>query len=632
MKNEYIKHGYVRITSASPELFLAKPLENAKTILNIFKYQTQNQSLITVFPELSLTGYTCEDLFHTQDLLDQTKLALEFLLRETRGIKGVLVVGFPYQTTSGKIFNMAGVICEGKLLGMVPKLNLPNYNEFYEKRWFNQGSLINDTITDFGQTFLVSADQVFKINNNVIIGVEICEDLFSPLPPSTNLALNGANIIVNLSASNELVGKISYRKELVQQQSARLNCAYIYSSASSGESTKDIVFGGHCIICENGTILTESQRFSFETSTISMEIDLNKLQMERRKNQTFSSTAPLKKVTEVSCQVEYQLNYLLRKYSQTPFVPTGNSLINERSQEILNIQSTGLARRLLSVGKPKMLLGLSGGLDSTLALLVCLEAIKRTNQSPSDIICVSMPGFGTSERTKNQAHNLAKESGVSFLEIDITNSVKTHFEDIGHSQNQLDVVYENAQARERTQILFDLANKHKGIVIGTGNLSENFLGFCTFSGDQLSNYGVNGSVPKTLVQHLVKYYAENKSTPSFASLLHQVLETKISPELLPPDKDGNIAQQSEELVGPYLLNDFFIFHYLRNGFTLDKIAELARLTFIDKFDDATIEKWLRVCFTRFKNNQFKRTVMPASPKVGSVSLSPRGDWRMPDET
>jgi NAD+ synthase (glutamine-hydrolysing) len=630
-KVNYYDHGFVRVSAVSPALSLAKPLENAKTTLELFKQEVDKGSLIVTFPELGLTGYTCEDLFHTQDLLDETQAGLKYLLEGSKGIPRFMVVGLPFQAFDGKLYNCGAVIYDGQLLALIPKIFRPNYGEFYEHRWFVTGHNVTQEETVLGQKVLLSPYQTVKFDK-MILGVEVCEDIFAPLPPSTNLAISGANVIVNLSASNELVGKIDYRKELVKQQSARLNCAYIYASAGSLESTKDVVFGGHCLIAENGSLLSESERFSFNSTVINTDIDLNKISMERRKNSTFGSSKTDHSVHRISVSGSYTLSQLTRTYSQNPFVPANNNQLIERSEEILQIQATGLARRLLAVKKPKLVLGLSGGSDSTLALLVCLEAIKKTNQPVSDILCISMPGFGTSTRTKSQAHTLAQCAGVSFTEIDITNSVLSHFQDINHDPKTTNFVYENAQARERTQILFDKANQVGGIVIATGDLSELMLGWTTFNADQMGNYGVNASIPKTLIQHLIRYYKDHKTNDiKFQEVLQNVLETKISPELLPLDQQGNIEQSTEDLVGPYILHDFFTFHYLRNGFSKDKINLLANLTFNKQYSPEIVNKWLTIFFTRFRTNQFKRTTLPPGPKVGSVSVSPRGDLRIPDE-
>jgi NAD+ synthase (glutamine-hydrolysing) len=629
----YHDYGFVKVSAASPALSIANPVENAKRTLELFKQESTKGSLIVVFPELGLTGYTCEDLFHTQDLLNETNKGLELLIKGTKRWPGIMVVGLPFQSYDGKLYNCGAVISQGRLLALIPKVFRPNYGEFYEKRYFASGYNVDQVESVLGQDVTLSPNQLVTYNKQIILGCEICEDAWAVITPATNLVLNGANIIVNLSASNELVGKSTYRKELVTGHSARFNSAYVYAAAGSLESTKDVVFGGHCLIAENGSLLKESDRFSFESNAISADIDLNKLAMERRKNSTYGSAKPLMSVKRVAIEGDYNLPDLERTYSPTPFVPVSNHTLVERSEEILQIQATGLARRLLAVNKPKLILGLSGGSDSTLALLVCLEAIKKTKQPLRDIVCISMPGFGTSNRTKQQAQTLASCAGVSFSEIDITQTVLSHFKDIGHDPNQTDFVYENAQARERTQILFDKANQLKGIVIGTGDLSELCLGWATFNGDHMANYGVNASIPKTLIQHLIRYYKDHKTTnKDFQLVLQNVLDTKISPELLPLDKQGDIAQSTEDLVGPYLLHDFFIFHYLRNGFSQEKIQVLANRTFRTGYSPEIIEKWLKVFFTRFKNNQFKRTTLPPGPKVGSVSVSPRGDLRIPDES
>lgn len=631
-QKNYNSLGFIKVTTASPKLWLGQPLKNAQQIIKIFKKEVSQESLIVSFPELSLTGYSCEDLFLTQELLEQTRQALLEILQKTTKVPGILVVGHPYQNYDGKLYNAASVIFHGKILAMIPKSYRPNYGEFYEKRWFSSGLGIHQKVNDFNQNFLLSSQQLINLNHQLLLGVEICEDLWAPNPPSVNLALNGANVIVNLSASNELVNKAAYRKELILQQSARLNCAYLYASAGAWESSKDVVFGGDCLITENGSLIAQGERFSFKDQVTQGIIDLEKISLERRKNSTLGSSTPLNPVTIIPIQQKYTLSKLSRNYSPTPFIPTNPETLAERSEEILQIQATGLARRLLAVNKPKIVLGLSGGLDSTLSLLVALLAITKTNQPTSDILCLSMPGFGTSQRTKDQAARLAQSAGVSFSEIDITQSVLEHFKALNHDPQLTNVVYENSQARERTQILFDKANQVKGIVLGTGDLSELALGWCTFNGDQMSNYNVNASIPKTLVQHLVKYFKDYKTTDvNFQKVLQDILDTKISPELLPPSRSGQIQQETESLIGPYRLHDFFLFHYLRNGFSQNKILTLATLTFQKEYSVAEIKKWLTVFFKRFKSQQFKRTTLPPGPKVGSVSLSPRGDWRCPDE-
>lgn len=620
----YYNYGFVKVCAVSPKIHLAKPLLNKDEILKIFKLASKN-NLVVLFPELSLTGYTCEDLFLSSELLEEAHSALFQLVDSTVGIKSLLVVGLPYQASNGRLYNMACAIYDGKILGMVPKTYLPNYGEFYEKRWFTSGDGVNLDQEDNGQKFTITSNQLFSLDK-AKIGIEICEDLWAPIPPSCQLAINGANIILNLSASNELINKKEYREELVKQQSARLNCAYVYAASSMWESSKDIVFSGHSIIAENGTILATASRFNLESSSISVEVDLDKLNNERRKNSTFSSS----KTTDIknnSVKIKYKLPTLARKINKAPFVPSG-ALLEKRSQEIIQIQAAGLARRLMAINRPKIVLGLSGGLDSTLALLVALEAIKMTRQPASDILAISMPGFGTSQKTKDQASGLAKGSNITFKEIDITKTVTSHFKDIGHDPKKYDVTFENSQARERTQILFDTSNQVGGIVLGTGDLSEIALGWSTFNGDHMSNYNVNSSIPKTLVKHLVKYVAN--TNPDLKEVLNAVLDTTISPELKPIE-DGKI-QDTEALIGPYILHDFFIFNYIRNGFSKEKILVLAKLAFQNDFTEEEIEKNLNVFFERFRKNQFKRTTSPSGPKVGTVSLSPRGDWRMPDET
>lgn len=635
MKNiNYFDLGYVKMTSISPKMFLGKPLSNAKHIAQIARNLNKSESLVLLFPELSLTGYTCEDLFHSSDLLEENKKALQYLITESIGIDSVLVVGHPYQTSDGRLYNCASVLYKGKILAMIPKSYLPNNSEFYEKRWFVSGLDLDLEIHDFGQHFRLCKNQIITYKNKSLFAVEICEDAWSPINPATNHCVNGgAQIILNLSASNELVGKNDYRKSLVMQHSARLNCAYLYCSSGPWESSKDLVFGGSQLAYENGSYIGHSDRFSFEDSFMSVEFDLNKLDLERRRNVTYgvAKTKENYYYIDISDNLDYSLSSISRKYEQYPFVPSNPSTLEERSDEILNIQSTGLARRLLSLNKPKMVLGLSGGLDSTLALLVCLEAIKKTGQDVKDIVCISMPGFGTSDQTKSQAEILANITNVDFLEINITKTVLSHFDDIGHDPKNYNVVYENSQARERTQILFDKANQLKGIVVGTGDWSEQALAWMTFGGDHLSNYNVNTSVPKTLVQHLIAFYKEKRtSNNEFKNVLDNILKTKISPELLPPNENGSISQETESIIGPYMLHDFFLFHYARNGFSIRKIETLANLTFAKYFSENEINKWITICFDRFKKGQFKRTVSPPGPMLG-LSWSSRGAWRMPDE-
>jgi NAD+ synthase (glutamine-hydrolysing) len=641
-KVNYFDYGYVRCSAVSPKLYLAKPMKNAEKVIEIAKQESEKQSLIVLFPELGLTGYTCEDLFHSQDLLDDTRKALVHIIKNSVKISSIIVVGHPYQLFDGRMFNCASVIHQGKILAMVPKSYIPEGNEYYEKRWFQSGMGLNLEIKDFEQTFRFSPDQVVNYKNKVILGVEICEDSWAVVSPSTRLCLGGknssggANIICNLSASNELVGKNDYRRALIMNHSARLNCGYVYTSANAWESSKDLVFGGSIIVSENGTVLAEGKRFSFEDQIVSFEFDVQKLNMERCKNITFGVSPREYDIHNIHLDntFEYCLDNLSRTYSKTPFIPNDPVTLIERSEEILNIQSTGLARRMLSLGKTKLVLGLSGGLDSTLALLVCVEAVKKLNQPLTDIICISMPGFGSSQRTKDQSRRLAKRNGVTFEEIDITNTVRSHFKDIGHDENNHNTVYENAQARERTKLLFNKANGvsdgFSGIVVGTGNWTEQGCSWMTFGGDHLSSYNVNTSVPKTLVQHLIRYFKEYRTQDEqLKVVLQNILDTKISPELLPPDENGNF-QESELTVGPFLLIDFFLFHYIRNKFSLEKIYEIAVMTFKNQYSPVELKKWMDICFDRFKKGQFKRSVSPSGPMLG-LSWSSRGAWRMPDE-
>lgn len=623
------KFGYRNIAVITPLLHLGNPKANALEMIKCAKESAEKEALVSLFPELSLTGYSCEDLFHGGDLYSTMEEAILEVVKESKKIKTVMVFGLPF-AVDGRLYNCAMVINQGKILGVVPKTHLPNYKEFYEQRFFTSGRTLNTKVKILGQEVLVSTDQIFSVNG-MKFGIEICEDLWSPIPPSSKLALAGAGVILNLSASNELVGKNQYRKDLISQQSARLNCVYAYVSSGPKESTKDVVFSGAGLICENGSILAESPRYVLDQSVITVStIDLDKINSERRKNTTYGNE-PSEKMTVVDSEIKgYVVTKLARKYEPKPFVP-GNlgEGLNDRLEEILNIQSVGLARRMMSVKTNQLVLGLSGGLDSTLAALVAIRALEKLNLDAKNLLAISMPGFGTSSRTKQQSKDLAEQIGVTFQEIDISLVTKQHLKDIDH-ENILDNTYENAQARERTQILFDLANKHKGIVVGTGNLSELALGWATFNGDHMSNYGVNGSIPKTLVRHLVQYVANNSSEEK-RQVLERVLNTVVSPELLPTNAKGEIEQSTEDILGPYELHDFFLFHYLRNGFPKDKIHFIAKEVFKGKYEEEKIEKTLNTFYKRFYQNQFKRTTLPPGPKVGSVSLSPRGDWRAPDE-
>jgi NAD+ synthase (glutamine-hydrolysing) len=597
-----------------------------------------------VFPELGLTGYTCEDLFLTS-MVQRAHTALAELAAATTTLNAAIVVGTPLQAANGRRYNAAVVLRGGQVLGAVPKIHLPNYGEFYERRWFTPGADVDEMISIAGlEPFRLCARQVFDLGTaggvTVRLGVEICEDLWAPDQPSTALALAGANLIVNPSASNELIAKSDYRRDLVRIQSARLSCAYVYAGSGPTESTKDVVFGGHCLIAENGSILAESDRFVWAGSSVIVDIDIERLANERALNTTFGNAPepfPAFSVSASDAGISPMpsLSILRRTYARLPFVPDNPATVHERAKEIMAIQSTGLARRMMAARSERAVLGLSGGLDSTLALLVALETMKRLGRGPESILCVSMPGLGTTDHTKVSAAELARCAGVDFREIPIAAAVHQHFSDIGHDPQDFDVVYENSQARERTQILFDIANQVKGIVVGTGDLSELALGWCTYNADHMANYGVNGSVPKTLVKHLVRWYGDTCGDDAMNAVLDRILDTIISPELLPVGAKGEIVHSTEDIVGPYELHDFFLYHRQRNGFGPAKIRALANHTFIkadeNPYDEATINKWIRVFFERFARQQFKRTTLPPGPKVGSVSLSPRGDLRMPDE-
>jgi NAD+ synthase (glutamine-hydrolysing) len=622
--------GYYKVCSASPKMEVADPMNNVQEIIRLTTEAAGQENFAIVFPELSITGYSCEDLFHNQDLIDLAKKAINLLLTKTSDLNIISVIGTPYQTPDGRLYNTALICYKGEIIGGNIKSFLPNYNEFYEARYFSSGEGRSYDINDFGQKFLLNNNQLYKMND-VVFGIEICEEAWAPHNPAIDMTISGANIIFNLSASNELVGKAEYRKSLVEQHSARLNCAYVYSSASSNESSKDIVFGGHCLIAENGSIKKESNRFNFDSEIIEFELDLNKIQMERRKNTTFGASRTEKIFKTHNIDMIYSLSKLNRSYNKSPFIPSDDKTFKERAEEILNIQTTGLIKRLKSVNSSRLVLGLSGGLDSTLASLIALRSLKQMNAPLTDLITISMPGFGTSERTKNQARNLAHSLSSTFKEINISNAVSIHLKDIDQPEGLFDNTYENAQARERTQILFDYANKEKGMVLGTGDLSEIALGWCTFGGDHLSNYNVNASVPKSLVKYLVKYYAEHYADSELKNTLLLILDTTISPELLPIEDKEVISQSTEDVLGPYEIHDFILYHVIRNGFGREKIEYLTHKTFIKDYSKIIIEKTLNIFFKRFIENQFKRTTAPPGPKVGSVSLSPRGDWRQPDE-
>lgn len=618
---------YLRVACASPVVSIGSPTDNA-TEINTLARSFHNEAVsIGVFPELCITGYSAEDLFFTDALLRDTVTALEYIARENP--LPLLIVGAPWRLDDGRLLNCGFAIGQGRILGAVPKSVHPNYSEFYDLRWFSPGASVNETVVHptLG-TFDLRCDQLFEVAG-CSVGIEICEDLWAPHPPGTNASLAGALIIANLSASNELISKADYRRDLVRLASARNMGGYIYASSSATESTKDVVFSGHCMVGENGQMLAESARFNLSEHHLMTDLDIGKLRHDRAQNKSFSQgSQPSFRINRIASSVQTLTN-LRRVYPRQPFVPEDETEFNARAQDILAIQATGLARRMQSIGTHKLVIGLSGGLDSTLAYLVCLDALHLLSAPVDGLHALTMPGPGTTSKTNTNAHRLTQTVHAPITEIDIGPAVAQHLTDLDHDGDH-DVVFENAQARERTQLLFNYANKVAGIVVGTGDLSELALGWCTFNADHMASYNVNASVPKTLMAYLVRWYATHRANPELAVVLQDVLATPISPELLPP-KDGQISQQTEALVGPYELHDFFLFHFLRNGANATKIYSLALLSFNNAYTGEEIRHWLKQFFTRFFTQQFKRTTLPPGPKVGSVSLSPRGDWRMPDE-
>ena len=587
---------------------------------------------IITFPEMCITAYTCGDLFGQQLLLEEAEMGLMQILNNTRQLDIISILGMPIAVNS-TVINAAVVIQKGKILGVVPKTYLPNYKEFYEQRWFTSAlQVAEDNVRLCGQIVPMGTNLLFETSDTTF-GIEICEDLWSTIPPSSTLALQGAEILFNLSADNEGIGKHSYLRSLISQQSARCIAGYVFSSCGFGESTTDVVFAGNGLIYENGSELAHNKRFSLEEQLVISEIDVERLRAERRINTTFAASKgtsdkkPLRITTEFVNSKELNLT---RTFDMHPFVPQGETL-NERCEEVFSIQVAGLAQRLVHTGAKTAVIGISGGLDSTLALLVCVRTFDKLELPRKNIIGVTMPGFGTTDRTYHNALSLMKSLGITIREISIKEACIQHFKDINHDINIHDVTYENSQARERTQILMDIANQTWGMVIGTGDLSELVLGWATYNGDHMSMYGVNGSVPKTLVKYLVKWVAENDIDEESRITLLDIVETPISPELIPADENGEIQQKTEDLVGPYELHDFFLYYFMRFGFRPSKIYYLANIAFKDIYDEETIKKWLSTFFRRFFNQQFKRSCLPDGPKVGSISISPRGDWRMPSD-
>ncbi len=622
-----MRHGFVKTCAITPKIRVADTVYNGQIIMDSMEEASKAGAKLVVFPELCITGYTCGDLFWQNKLITAAKEELMKIAEKSRELDGIFFVGLPYDI-NGKIYNMAAAVSGGEVIGMVPKTYIPNYNEFYEARYFTSGqNLCTVEYLPDGTEVEVDTDLIFRCEDmpQLKIAVEICEDLWTPNPPSIGHAMAGANVIVNLSASDENTGKSQYRRELVSGQSARLLCGYIYASAGDGESTQDVVYSGHNIIAENGKILAESKRFTNEP--VYMELDVNRLESERRRMSTFVTEDVY---TEIGFSLKIEDVELSRYIDPAPFVPGSKADRDMRCDEILMIQAMGLKKRLEHTGCQSAVIGISGGLDSTLALLVTVRAFDLLGMDHSRIAAVTMPGFGTTDRTYDNAVNLIKCLGAEFIEVDIKNAVNVHFTDIGHDSSIHDVTYENGQARERTQILMDLANKKNGMVIGTGDLSELALGWATYNGDHMSMYAVNASVPKTLVRHLVKYYADTCGDELLEKTLLDVLDTPVSPELLPPE-EGQISQKTEDLVGPYELHDFFLYYMLRCGYEPLKIYRLAKIAFEGKYDDEFIMKWLKIFYRRFFAQQFKRSCLPDGPKVGSVAVSPRGDLRMPSD-
>lgn len=628
-----MNYGMVRVGAASLKLKVANPSYNKIEIKKAIYDACKEGVRLLVTPELSITGYTCADLFFAKALQNASKDAIMDITEYTEGKDICVIVGAPCNV-SHKLYNCAFVIYGGEIQAIIPKQNLANYNEFYEKRWFSA----NEEVEYYSEEYdaPVSTSTLIDIGDGAVVGIELCEDLWVPSPPSSKASLNGANIIVNLSASDEYVSKAQYRRDLIANQSARCICAYVYAGASVFESTTDLVFSGATLVAENGAILAEGERFSRENVLTIADVDVQKLNTLRQKNMSFTYSdeydiVPIYDFDEDEDDVPQHKNDLKYRFVDPhPFVPSGENERNERCREIFAIQASGLAKRLEHVGSRGCVIGISGGLDSTLALLVAAEAMKLLGKPVSDIIGVTMPGFGTTDRTYNNAIDLMKSLGVAIKEISIKDACIQHMKDIGHDESIKDITYENTQARERTQILFDLANKMGCLLVGTGDLSELAMGWCTYNGDHMSMYGVNASVPKTLVRYLVSYVA-GISDEKTKDILSDILDTPVSPELLPPDKEGKIAQKTEDNIGPYELHDFFLYNFIRFGFEREKLSALAVKAFSGKYNKKTIDKWLDVFLKRFFISQFKRSCIPDSPKVGSVSLSPRGDWRMPSD-
>ena len=624
--------GFIRVGAFVNQLVLGNPIKNAEEIIKGIKDANEKGVSILTTPELSITGYTCGDLFLQDKLIEESKNALQKILIETKNLSIITIVGAPIKHEN-QLFNCAVVLQEGKILGIIPKTYLPNYQEFYEKRWFSSSKDIREEkIELLGQTVPITTNITFQDQEQQAISfaIEICEDLWAPTPPSTHHAQRGATLLFNLSSSNETIGKHNYRKSLISMQSAKTISAYIYASSGVMESSSDLLFGGSSMIYENGSKLNENKRFLIESNLITADIDVLKLTNDRIKNKTYMENNQLENYQKVIVTVKDKITSLDRSYKEYPFVPSSEEKRNKRCEEIIEIQSTALARRLIQLNKTKCIIGISGGLDSTLAFLVAIKSCKKIGKSLNNIIGITMPGFGTTDRTYQNAKNLVIEYGAMLKEIDITSSSQQHMKDIGLKETDRSITFENLQARERTQILMDMANKEKGIVIGTGDLSELALGWCTYNGDHMSMYAINCSIPKTLVRYLVSW-VERQEKGHKKEILTDILNTPISPELLPPDKNGNLLQKTESTIGPYVLHDFFLYHFLRYGATPKKIFFLAKHTFKNTFTETEIKKYLQIFLKRFFTQQFKRNCMPDGIKVGNISLSPRGDLRMPSD-
>ncbi|MDR2859223.1 MAG: NAD(+) synthase, partial [Mediterranea sp.] len=631
-----MNYGFVKVAAAIPRVKVADCMFNIGQINNLTIAADKQGVQIIVFPELCITGYTCGDLFSQQLLLEESETALMQFLNNTRQLEIITILGMPIVVNS-ILINAAVVIQRGKILGVVPKTYLPNYKEFYEKRWFTSAVEIKESAVCLSGLMVHMGKNLLFETPDVTFGIEICEDLWAPIPPSSSLTLQGAEIIFNLSADNESTSKHSYLCSLIAQQSARCIAGYVFSSCGFGESTTDVVFAGNGLIYENGTLLARSERFSLNEQLIISEIDAERLRAERRVNTTFAANkannplvSPFIRIMTEHAVTDKDLE-LTRMIAPYPFIPSSDNERDERCEEIFSIQVAGLAQRLTHVGSSKVVIGISGGLDSTLALLVCIKTFDKLGLSRKNILGITMPGFGTTDRTYRNALNLMKFLGVTVREINIKEACILHFKDIGHDIDIHDVTYENVQARERTQILMDVANQTNGLVIGTGDLSEFALGWATYAGDHISMYGVNGSIPKTLVKYLVKWVAENEVDTTSQKTILDILDTPISPELIPADEKGDIIQKTEDIVGPYELHDFILYYFLRFGFRPAKIFFLAGKAFGRKYDNETLKKWIQSFFRRFFAQQFKRSCFPDGPKVGSISLSPRGDWRMPSD-